>query len=216
MPARILSLRRYERPRQSSRFDDLPPAQRAVAEAHFHRLCARWGDDLTQWRRAILVGRAKDLAIRPRDARWAHGMRRRRTPKSPTPAVTRSVSHRRSARPATAGTRVAVDSPQLMPVTPPVGSTNLASSLASTIVASDASLGAPPPLADSPLSSPPSGAVRLDLYPGTASGTDGYDTQRILRDLDNAFGRTVRFSMAVPGKDLPPRWAWHLEVVPVP
>jgi hypothetical protein len=52
----------------------------------------------------------------------------------------------------------------------------------------------------------------------TPSGADGADTaQRILRDLEHrAFGQSPHFSMAVPGKDLPPRWAWRLEVVPVP
>jgi hypothetical protein len=49
------------------------------------------------------------------------------------------------------------------------------------------------------------------------SGADGHDTaRRILRDLDHALGRTVRFSVSVPGKDLPARWAWRLELVPVP
>ena len=41
--------------------------------------------------------------------------------------------------------------------------------------------------------------------------------QRILRDLDHrSFGQSPHFSMAVPGKDLPPRWARRLEVEPVP
>jgi hypothetical protein len=59
--------------------------------------------------------------------------------------------------------------------------------------------------------------VRLDVHGVTTSGTDGSDTaQRILRDLERVFGQGLHFSIAVPAKDLPPRWAWRLEVVPVP
>lgn len=204
MSAGLPTLKRYQRPRRSRPFDNLPPQQRAVAEGHYERLCARWEGNLPPWRRAILAGRAKDLAVRPRDATWAHRMRRRQ---SRQPTITQSAPP--------------VDSPpvaHLLQSMPAARSTNMASSPAPTVEASQPSCGpTPPPLADSPLSSPPSGAVRLDLNGVTASGTDGHDTaQRILRDLDNAFGRTVRFSMAVPGKDLPPRWAWRLEVVPVP
>jgi hypothetical protein len=60
-------------------------------------------------------------------------------------------------------------------------------------------------------------AIRLDVRGITPSGTDGHDTaQRILRDLENRAFNSPQFSMAVPGMDLPPRWAWRLEVVPVP
>ncbi len=60
-------------------------------------------------------------------------------------------------------------------------------------------------------------AVRLDIRGITASGRDGADTaQRILRDVElRAFGDNLHFSIAVPGKDLPPGWVWRLEVVPV-
>jgi len=52
----------------------------------------------------------------------------------------------------------------------------------------------------------------------STSGIDGYDTaQRILRDLaSHAFSSSPQFSMAVTEKDLPRRWRWRLEVVPVP
>lgn len=86
MPARIQSLKRYQRRRRSGRFDDLPPAQRATAEAHYQRLCARWGDNLPQWRPAILVGRAKDLVLHPRSAAWARNLRNRRQPQPVAPA----------------------------------------------------------------------------------------------------------------------------------
>ena len=57
----------------------------------------------------------------------------------------------------------------------------------------------------------------MDILGLTASGRDGADTaQRILRDLElRAFGDSPHFSIGVPGKDLPPGWAWRLEVVPV-
>ena len=61
-------------------------------------------------------------------------------------------------------------------------------------------------------------AIGLDVRGTTASGTDGHDTaQRILRDLaSHAFGQSPHFTIGVPGKDLPARFAWRLEVVPVP
>ena len=75
----ITGLKQYQRPRGAERFDDLPRADlRVAAEGHFRRLCAKWGDDLPQWRRAILVGRAKDLVLRPRDAAWGRRLRKGR------------------------------------------------------------------------------------------------------------------------------------------
>jgi hypothetical protein len=74
----ISSLRHYQRRRGAGRFDDLPPDLRAAAEAHYQRLCRRWGDNLPQWRRAILIGRAKDLVLRPRDANWGRKLRKAR------------------------------------------------------------------------------------------------------------------------------------------
>jgi hypothetical protein len=171
---RISSLRRYQRPRRSGRFADLPLPQRAAAEAHFQRLCARWGDDLPQWRRAILVGRARDLVMRPRDCTWARRLRNPVTMASPGEPVQ---------------------------------------------VASSLDLKLAPSLPEPSIALAPSvHAVRLDIRGITASGTDGHDTaQRILRDLDHrAFGQSPHFSIPVPGKDLPPQWAWRLEVEPVP
>ena len=58
----ISSLRRYQRRHGAPRFDDLPPSQCAEAEAHYERLCARWGDNLPQWRRApdVLLARLSE------------------------------------------------------------------------------------------------------------------------------------------------------------
>jgi hypothetical protein len=71
-------------------------------------------------------------------------------------------------------------------------------------------------LAAQPLAPRPH-AIRLDVTGITASGTDGHDTaRRLLRDLQLRAFSSPHFSMAVPGMDLPPRWAWRLEVVPVP
>jgi hypothetical protein len=209
MPARLLALKRYQRTRRSRPFDDLPPDQRARAEGHYQRLCARWGDDLPPWRRAILAGRAKDLVVRPRDANWAYAMRRRQTRQRPSPAVTQLTRSQMPSPPATVVSQRAANSPQAIAVTPSVQPINLASCPAPGHT--------PSQLAELPVAPPPPAAVRLDLDGVTISGADGHDTaQRILRDLDHALGRTVRFSVSVPDKDLPARWAWRLELVPVP
>jgi hypothetical protein len=62
-------------------------------------------------------------------------------------------------------------------------------------------------LSTSPI--PPS-VLRLDVHDITNSGHDGADTaQRILHALTQAFENNLHFSVAVPGKDLPARWAWR-------
>ncbi len=218
----ISALKHYQRPRGAGRFDDLPPDQRAAAEAHFHRLCSRWGDDLPQWRRAILVGRAKDLVLRPRDANWGRALRkgRRRQPAAPAvsappPAVASPAPAARALPPtqvaslssAAGGRLTSRHAPANMASPQPA---HVASFPAANHVASSR------PAPSTPL--PPSPhAVRLDIRGITASGRDGADTaQRILRDVElRAFGDNLHFSIAVPGKDLPPGWVWRLEVVPV-
>ena len=223
---RIESLQRYQRPRGTGRFADLPPDQRALAESHHARLCAKWGDDLPQWRRAILVGRAKDLVLRPRDAAWGRALRKGRqrqpaapalSPGTPTPppaqpaiAAPPSVGTGRPAQVASlaaAGhgpsyrTRASMASPRPAHVASSPPRTNLASS-------------GPAP---STLTPPALHAVHVTISGITASGRDGAETaQRIVRDLElRAFGDNLHFSIAVPGKDLPPGWVWRLEVVPV-
>jgi hypothetical protein len=207
---RINSLKRYQRPHRVPRFDDLPPSQRAAAEAHFQRLCARWGDDLPQWRRAILVGRARDLVARPRDGTWARRLRNRGRTRPAAPRLSTLATPQDDLRPAmTAPMSVAVAP---APVT-------MASPGEPVQVASSLDLKVAPSLPEPSIALAPSvPAVRLDIRGISASGIDGADTaQRILRDLEHqAFGNSPHFSMAVPGKDLPPQWAWRLEVVPVP
>ena len=218
----ISALKHYQRPRGAGRFDDLPPDQRAAAEAHFHQLCSRWGDDLPQWRRAILVGRAKDLVLRPRDANWGRALRkgRRRQPAAPAvsappPAVASPAPAARALPPtqvaslssAAGGRLTSRHAPANMAFPQPA---HVASFPAANHVASSR------PAPSTPM--PPSPhAVRLDIRGLTASGRDGADTaQRILRDVElRAFGDNLHFSIAVPGKDLPPGWVWRFEVVPV-
>jgi hypothetical protein len=189
MTTRIPSLSRYQRPRRSGRFADLRPPQRLAAEAHYQRLCARWGDNLPQWRRAILAGRAKDLVLRPRNGSWARRLRN-----SGKQVVTPSQS-------------VLPSAPANLPASSSEGVMRT-SERPSNMASSDVELSAKP----TPYNS------RLDIRGITTTGTDGYDTaQRILRDLSQrAFDSSPHFSLAVPSSALPPRWAWRLEIVPVP
>ena len=46
-------------------FADLTWAQQRVAEQWLYKFCARWGSDLPPWRRGILTGVAKRLAVKP-------------------------------------------------------------------------------------------------------------------------------------------------------
>jgi hypothetical protein len=39
VPARLVTLKRYQQTRRFRPFDDLPPDQRTRAKAHYHRLC---------------------------------------------------------------------------------------------------------------------------------------------------------------------------------
>ena len=226
---RIESLQQYQRPRGAGRFADLPPGARVVAEEHYQRLCSRWGDDLPPWRRAILAGRAKDLVLRPRDAEWARRLRKVRgrgrqhsasgvSPVGPPRPTTRQGNTTlqrgdRASRSAQVASLVAA------------GHSASYRTRSHTVSPSPANVASPPPrpnLASSPpepsTPAPPSPhAVRVDIRGLTASGRDGADTaQKILHDLElRAFGDSPHFSVAVPGTDLPPGWAWRLEVVPV-
>ena len=198
MPTRIHSLQRYQRSRRSLRFEDLPPAERAAAEGHYQRLCARWGNDLPQWRRAILVGRAKDLVLHPRDARWAIGLRRRQEP-APLPCSHTAPYTNVPRAPYAPDT--SLDSPTV------IDTPCLETSASSTTA-----------LPRNVLCDVPAHARSLIATGVSTSGIDGHDTsERILRDLgDHAFGSCPQFSMAASGKDLPRQWRWRLEVVPVP
>ena len=216
----ISALKQYQRPRGAGRFADLPPDQRAEAEGHYQRLCAKWRDDLPQWRKAILVGRAKDLVLRPRDTGWGRALRKGRRRQPPAPAVSTSTApvppplQPASATPPSdaraSPTAQVASSTEAVRVASPRAPAKMVSSPARTNAAS--SLSEP-----STLPPPSPHAVRLDVRGLTASGRDGADTaRRLLHDLERrAFGESPHFSIAVPEKDLPPGWAWRLEVVPV-
>lgn len=46
-------------------FSDLPWAQQKAAEQWYWKFCQRWGNDLPPWRRGILIGVARRLAVKP-------------------------------------------------------------------------------------------------------------------------------------------------------
>jgi hypothetical protein len=193
---RINSLKRYQRSRQSARFADLPAARREEAEALYERLCARWGDDLPQWRRAILAGRAKDLVLRPRNGAWGRRLRASHKPCADGSTL-RSVttSHVEA---------IAATTDRGKPNSYVVRDGDDEREVFSTLDER------------STFVTPPS-VVRLDVQGFTKSGSDGAETaQRILCALSQAFDSSPRFSVAVPEKDLPPQWAWRLEVAAVP
>ena len=71
---RIESLKGYQKRDRRGRFEDLPLHLRVRAEAHFKRLCDRWRGRLPAWRRAILCGQARRLAVHPPDSAWGKRM----------------------------------------------------------------------------------------------------------------------------------------------
>jgi hypothetical protein len=64
------------KPRQSDPFGELPMAEYLEAERIFNRLCERWAGNMPSWRRAILNGVSKRLALHPPDSAWGKRMRR--------------------------------------------------------------------------------------------------------------------------------------------
>jgi hypothetical protein len=72
---RIEALKDYEqRHLKGSYFLDLPPHLRDFARHHLRCLSERRQGHLPPWRFAILVGRAKFLAIRKPDSQWGRSM----------------------------------------------------------------------------------------------------------------------------------------------
>jgi hypothetical protein len=71
---RIPGLEPYRRRPRNGNFEMLPFAARRDAQMWLWRLCQRWGNNLPQWRRAILVGVAKRLALNPPDSAWGRRM----------------------------------------------------------------------------------------------------------------------------------------------
>ena len=55
-------------------FADLTWQQQRAAEQWLFKFCARWGNDLPNWRRAILIGVAKRLAKNPPAPNFARSL----------------------------------------------------------------------------------------------------------------------------------------------
>jgi hypothetical protein len=70
---RIVGLKKYQRKR-GGRFDDLPWPVRQDAEAWLWHFYKRWRGNLPQWRRAILQGQARRLALNPPSSEWGRKM----------------------------------------------------------------------------------------------------------------------------------------------
>ena len=53
-------------------FSDLTWVQQKAAEQWYWKFCLKWGNDLPPWRRGILIGVARRLAVKPFTAK--HGL----------------------------------------------------------------------------------------------------------------------------------------------
>lgn len=74
-PERAVKLQAVKSPRTvGGPFADLTWTQQRVAEQWLFKFCARWGNDLPGWRRAILIGVAKRLAKNPPAANFAKSL----------------------------------------------------------------------------------------------------------------------------------------------
>jgi hypothetical protein len=72
---RIAALDSYRKPAPpGGPFAALTWPQQRAAEQLLWKFCQRWAGNLPQWRRAILVGQAKRLALNPPDSAWARRM----------------------------------------------------------------------------------------------------------------------------------------------
>jgi hypothetical protein len=72
-PQNVPALKARKSPRNpAGPFADLTWEQRKAAEAWLYKFCARWGSDLPNWRRAILIGTAKRLALHPPKYHFGH------------------------------------------------------------------------------------------------------------------------------------------------
>ena len=63
---------------QGDYFSDLPYEAQQRAQRLLWKWCQKWGTDLPPWRLAILVARARRLALHPLDSAWGKRMRCRR------------------------------------------------------------------------------------------------------------------------------------------
>lgn len=76
---RIPGLERYRKPAPpGGPFSSLPWTRQRAAEQLLWKWCQKWGTDLPPWRLAILVARARRLALHPLNSAWGKQMRCRR------------------------------------------------------------------------------------------------------------------------------------------
>ena len=70
---RITALDPYRKPAPpGGPFAALTWPQQRAAEQWLYKFCQRWGSDLPPWRRAILIGTAKRLALHPPAANFGN------------------------------------------------------------------------------------------------------------------------------------------------
>ena len=55
-------------------FSDLTWPQQKAAEQWYWKFCQRWGNDLPNWRRGILIGVARRLAVNPPKPNFARSL----------------------------------------------------------------------------------------------------------------------------------------------
>jgi hypothetical protein len=71
---RIYQLDNYRDRNPNGYFHDLPLDIRISATQWLDRFCKKWAGNLPAWRFAILVGRAKWLALHPPTSSWGRSM----------------------------------------------------------------------------------------------------------------------------------------------
>ena len=72
-PQNVPALKARRSPRTpGGPFAELTWSQQRAAEAWLYKFCQRWGSDLPPWRRAILIGTAKRLALHPPAANFGN------------------------------------------------------------------------------------------------------------------------------------------------
>ena len=75
-PERAVKLKAAKSPRtKGGPFSELTWEQQRVAEQWLWKFCKRWEGNLPNWRRAILIGVAKRLAVNPPVAKFARSLR---------------------------------------------------------------------------------------------------------------------------------------------
>lgn len=74
-PERVVKLKAQKSPRlKNGPFSELTWEQQRAAEKWLWKFCKRWEGNLPNWRRAILIGVAKRLAVNPPKVKWGLSM----------------------------------------------------------------------------------------------------------------------------------------------